>query len=314
MKKYFLRGLIFAIPLFLYILFILIVDPYNFINIFHVIPAKEKFRVIQRTDESSPRGNLLWKTIEYKRNPLPNIIVGDSQGKDINVELVDSITGEQYYNLCVPGSSFETMFNMFWFAAHYNKLNKVYFQVAFMNYNANREYDLFHFATDYFEKPYEYFTTREIFFDAIANVAWAVSRNPAILERSYEYLPPKDMENLAQKRLDMFFGKYIYPEKYRAEFNKIVEYCKENDIQLCFVVLPVYKGVDQYLQKKGMVADRLKFLKDINSYGYTINLDKLSYLKEDRNNFIDYFHPSQQVIDTLTHIIWSDEYQLDNNQ
>ncbi|MDY0342031.1 MAG: hypothetical protein RBR28_00550 [Lentimicrobium sp.] len=312
MKKYFLRGLIFAIPLFLYVLLILIVDPYNFINVFHIIPTKEKFRVVQRTDESSPRGNLLWKTTEFKRNPVRNIIVGDSQGKDIDVELVDSLTGEQYYNLCVPGSSFETMFNMFWFAAEHSKLEKVYFQVAFMNYNANRQYDLFHFATNYFERPYEYFTTREIFFDAIANVAWAVSRNPFIVERSYENLPPMDMEKLAQGRLDMFFGEYIYPEQYRAEFIRIKEYCQENDIQLCFVILPVYKGVDQYLKEEGMVADRVRFVKDIKSYGYTINLDKLSYLKEDRNNFIDYFHPTRPVIDTLTRIIWSEEYRLDN--
>ncbi|HAH59047.1 MAG: hypothetical protein KUL83_07970 [Lentimicrobium sp.] len=313
MKKYFFRGLIFALPLFVYVLFILIVDPYNFINVFHVIPAKEKFRVIQRTDESSPRGNILWKTIEFKRNPVPNIIVGDSQGKDIDVVLVDSLTGEPYYNLCAPGSSFETMFNMFWFAARHSKLEKVYFQVAFMNYNANRQYDLFHFAADYFERPYEYFTTREIFFDAVANVAWAVSRNSYIVERSYEYLSPMNMENMARKRLDMFFGNYIYPDKYRDEFIKIKQYCSDNDIKLCFVILPVYKEVDQYLEEKGMIADRLRFRKDINSYGYTINLDKLTYLKEDRNNFIDYFHPTQSVIDALTRIIWSDEYRLESN-
>lgn len=311
MSKYFIRGLIFAIPVFLYVLFILIVDPYNFINVFHVIPSKEKFRVIQRTDESSPRGNLLWKTTEFKRHPVPNIIVGDSQGKDIDVDLVDSITGEQYYNLCAPGSSFETMFKMFWFAADHTKLKKVYFQVAFMNYNANREYDLFHFASDYVERPYEYFTTREIFFDAVANVAWAVSRNPYILERSYEYLSPPEMENLAKGRLEMFFGKYIYPEKYKAEFLKIADYCKVNNIQLYFVILPVYKGVDKFLEEKGMIADRIRFLNDISSYGYTINLDKLSYLKEDRNNFIDYFHPTRPVIDALTRIIWSDEYRND---
>lgn len=308
MKKYFFRGLLFAIPLILYVLFIVVVDPYEFINVFHVIPAKEKFRVIQRTDESSPRGNILWKAIHFKRNPVPNIIIGDSQGKDIDVALIDSITGDKYYNLCAPGSSYETMFDMFWFAAEQIKLEKVYFQVAFMNYNANRQYNLFYFATDYFKRPYEYFTTRDIFFDAAANVAWAVGRHPYIVERSYEYLGPQAMENLARSRLNLFFEKYVYPESYKAEFMRIKSYCEENKIKLYFVVMPVYKGVDNYLKEKSMVADKVRFLQDINSYGNTINLDKLTYLKQDRNNFIDYFHPTHTIIDAVTRIIWSDEY------
>ena len=39
--------------------------------------------------------------------------------------------------------------------------------------------------------------------------------------------------------------------------------------------------------------------------GYTYDLDKLSGLKKDRFNFIDYFHPTQKVMDSLTGIVWA---------
>ncbi|KAF0202144.1 MAG: hypothetical protein FD170_2115 [Bacteroidetes bacterium] len=305
LSKYFFKALLFALPVLIYVVFIIVVDPYNFIGLFKVIDDKDKFRVVQRTDESSPRGNILWKTVAFKKNPTPNIIIGDSQGKDIDVSIIKKNTGEDYFNFCAPGASFTTIFKTFWFAAEQTRLEKVCFQLAFMNYNLEREYDLWHFAGNYFKRPYEYFTTKEIFFDAVANVAWAVTRDKRIVSRSYEFLPPGEMEELAQFRLDLFFSKYSYPEPYKDELRKIVKYCDENNIEYSFLILPVYKGVDEHLAKNNLFDDKLKFKEDIYSMGYTYDLDKLSGLKKDRFNFIDYFHPTQKVMDSLTGIVWA---------
>ena len=307
MKKYVIKALLFALPLILYVSFITIVDPYNFINLFKVIDDKDKFLVLQRTDESSPRGNLLWKTTEFRRNPVQNIIIGDSQGKDINVGIIKDQTGEDYFNFCFPGASFTTIFKTFWFAAEQTKLKKVYFQVAFMNYNMDRDYDLWHFAGDYTKRPYEYFTTKEIFFDALADVAWATTRNPWIVSRSYEFLPPSDMENLAQSRLKLFFSTYTYPESYKNELAKIADYCKTNGIEFTFLILPVYHRVDDYLAKNNMFTKKLNFKADLNSMADLYDLDKLSGIKSYRYNFIDYFHPTQKVIDSLTRMVWTKE-------
>ena len=297
----------FALPLIFYVALIAIVDPYNFLNIVKVIDDEDKFLVIQRTDESSPRGNLLWKTTQFRRNPMPKIIVGDSQGKDINVDIIKEQTGEDYFNFCFPGASFTTIFKTFWFAAEQTKLEKVYFQVAFMNYNMERDYDLWHFAGDYIKRPYEYFTTKEIFFDALANVAWVTTRNPRIVSRSYEFLPASDMENLAQSRLKLFFRNYSYPESYKKELARIADYCKMNNIELTFLILPSYYKVDEYLAKNNLFTEKLRFKTDLNSLADLYDLDKLATLKAYRYNFIDYFHPTRAVIDSLTRLVWTDE-------
>lgn len=307
MKKYVFKALLFALPLIFYVAFIAIVDPYNFINLVKVIDDKDKFLVVQRTDESSPRGNLLWKTTEFRRNPIPNIIVGDSQGKDIDVDIIKEQTGEDYFNFCFPGASFTTIFKTFWFATEQTKLEKVYFQVAFMNYNMDRDYDLWYFTEDYMKRPYEYFTTKEIFFDALANVAWATTRNPKIVSRSYEFLPPSDMEDLAQSRLKLFFTEYTYPQIYKDELARITEYCEKNGIEFTFLILPTYHKVDDYLAKNNLFTNKLRFKEDINSLADVYDLDKLAKLKAYRHNFIDYFHPTHAVIDSLTRLVWTNE-------
>lgn len=307
MKKYILKASLFLIPVLLYVLTIIVVDPYNFINIFHVINDEDKFAVIQRTDESSPRGNILWKTVQYKRNPLSKVIIGDSQGKDIRIDLIEQITGEKYYNFCFPGASFKTMFETFWFAAAQTKLEKVYFQVAFMNYNAEREYDLFHFADDYFKHPYRYFTTKEIFFDSFINLAWVTTRNPWLISRSYEFLPADKMQTLARSRLDLFFKKYTYPKSYILELQRISEYCGTNNIELCFIFLPVYVRVDDHLAKIGLTDEKQQFKSDIKYLGNSVDLDLLSDIKANRANFIDYFHPNHAIMDSLVKKIWKKE-------
>ncbi|GAP43466.1 hypothetical protein TBC1_111619 [Lentimicrobium saccharophilum] len=305
MNKYLLKGLLFSVPLFIYAAIIIVVDPYNFLNFSSVISDEDKFRVIQRTDESSPRGNILWKTLEFKRKPVKNLIIGDSQGRDINTELIGELTGEEYYNFCFPGASFNTMFETFWFAVKYVKPEKVYFQVAFMNYNTHREYDLFHFAQDYFDRPWEYFTTKEIFIDSFMNLVWVITRNPKVINRSYEFLNQQELQHLAQFRLDLFFKKYEYPQNYNREFKKIKAYCEAHGIDLEFIILPVYKAVDEHLRSVGLFDQKLRFKADMQSLGTTYDLDRLSEIKSERSNFIDYFHPQPAIMDSLVTMLWA---------
>lgn len=305
MKNYLLKIVLFGLPVMVFPLLVLLIDPYNFVNAFHVVNDSDKYKVIQRCDESSPRGNLLWKMICYKRQPLPCIIIGDSQGKDIRTDLIADITGETYSNLCVPGASYNTMFDLFWFAAAQTDLKKAWFQVSFMNFNTQRSYNLFCAADKFMKYPYLYFTTKEIYVDAFYNVAWAVTRNPHLISKSYEFLPENKMEELSRSRLHLFFDSYSYPDNFVEEFRKVSQYCDKQGIELNFIILPVYVEVDNYLKKVGLDEERAQFKSDIKALGHTIDLDSESPLKNSRLNFFDYFHPKKAVMDSLTIEVWS---------
>lgn len=305
MKKYIIKGLYFSIPFFLIFLIIFIIDPYEFIDVFHVIDAEQKVKVYKRSDESEPRGSMLWKVIHYDRDPKANIIIGDSQGKNIKTSLIKEVSGKDYFNFCLPGSSYETMFETFWHATEKCKLESVFFQVAFMNYNAERSYNLFHFAQEYVDNPYLYFIKKEILFDSFFNLYYQFNKDSTLVQKSYEYDSFEKLDKLSSYRLKLFFGSYSYPTEYYNELKRIAEYCEKNNIKLEFIILPTYKKTLDYLKNNDLLAMRGKFKRDINSLGAVNDFDHPGMITENRANFIDYFHPRNNVIDKLTKEIWA---------
>jgi len=312
-RKYLLKGLLFSIPFILYFLVILIVDPHDFFNVFHVISDNDKKSIINRNDESSPRGNLLFKTLKIKREKPKRVLVGDSQGTHINMNLIEECCGEKVFNYCIPGASFETLFKMFWtVVGEQPKIECVYFEVAFMNYNSNRSYDIYHFAQNYIDKPYLYLMTKENFYDAVMNVVYQITKDPKIVENSYEFQPVEEMDKLATQRLKMFFENYTYPDAYFDELVKISQYCKDNKIKLKFIILPTYKGVGEFLEGEKLSEMGQRFKDDIKSIGKTYDLDVQGELKNSRSAFIDYFHLRQPYLDQVTRQIWGNEEFMKN--
>ncbi len=304
MGKYLLKVFYFSLPVLAVFLFIVVIDPYELVNISHLIGTQSKIAVLNRSDEASPRGNMLWKTIHFKREPKSKLIIGDSQGRKIKESIIKEVSGEDYFNYCCEGASYETMVDVFWFAASQVKLEKVVFQVGYANYSANRSYNLFHFGIDITDEPYRYFTTPDILADSYENLLFAITKNRSLVENSYEYQDPADLDSLSEFRLGLFFSDYEYPAKFYAELKKISDYCKDNNIQLSFLVLPVYDRVNEYLKDNGLEVVSPRFKGDMHRLGKTYDFELPSEMTGKRAKFIDYFHPKQPVLDKITREVW----------
>ena len=293
-------------PFFICYLFIIVIDPYEFINLSHIIKSDIKFDVLRRSDESLPRGHMLWKTLHFKREPIKNIIIGDSQGAGFDVSYINDLSDEEYYNFCVTGASYETMFKIFWFAAETTKLERVYFQVGFMNYNANRSYDIYHFAQDYFDKPYLYFSSKYILIDSYYNFIYYITKNDNITKKSYEHQDIEVRDARSREILKLFFDHYIYPVEYFQELKEISEYCNNNNIHLSFIIFPMFDAAKDYIAEKNLMEMNQQFKLDIKSLGYTYDFDKASDFTNNRDNFIDYFHPIRSAYIKLSQDIWAE--------
>lgn len=305
MKRFLKKGLIFSSPILICIIFITLIDPYEFINISHIISSDIKFQVLRRSDESLPRGHMFWKTLHFKRNTVKNIIIGDSQGAGFDESYISDLTCEEYYNFCITGASYETIFDIFWFAAENTKLEHVYFQVGFMNYNANRSYNIFHFAQDYFDKPYLYFTKKEILIDSYYNFAYYITKNDNLIEKSYEHQNLGVRDSRSREILELFFSEYSYPESYFQELKLISEYCSENNIQLSFIIFPIYQAAQEYIVKNNLDEMNQRFKDDIKSLGKTYDFEVSSEFTKNRDNFIDYFHPKSPAYIDMSQDIWA---------
>jgi len=307
MKKYLGKLLIFSIPIQIIVIFIIIIDPYNFINISHIISDKDKIKVLNRSNESQPRGNVIWKTIAFKRKPVKNILIGDSQGKYFDTALIKRITGEEYFNFNIPGGSYKTMFSVFWYTIDHIKLKNVYFQCGFMNYNGYRDYNLFNYGIDLMKNPVSYFSRFKFLEDAYYNILYAITKNEDIVRNYYLNMSRKELDSLANYRVKGFFTKYKYPEDYYLELKKITDYCKENNISFHFVITPNYIGLEKYLKEFGLTEARDKFKSDIKSLAPTIDMEYLDELSYDRSNYYDYFHCRREYADILVRKIWGNK-------
>ncbi|MEZ5194847.1 MAG: hypothetical protein R2764_00130 [Bacteroidales bacterium] len=240
MKKYLLKIFYFSIPALILFLFIFLIDPYEYINISHIISSENKQLVYGRDDATSPRGGMLWKKLHYKRNPKKIILIGDSQGDNIKEDLVKRISGQDIYNFCVPGASYQTMFETFWLAAEQTELESVYFQVSFMNYNATRDYTLYSYIQKYVDKPYMYFLDKEILIDSFYNFLYAITKNRKLIENSYEYQSEEVLDEHSMEFMELIFDNYTYPVEFKKEMIRIADYCKKHEIETTYIIMPTY--------------------------------------------------------------------------
>lgn len=303
MNRFFKKLLIFISPVVVLALALAIIDPYNFIFEGNFISNETKKSSFNRSGASMPRGNALWKAIEYGRKPIPNIIIGDSRGIHIEPSVIKELTGEEYYNLSVPGAYYPDFFSMFWYAAERTKLKNVYIQVGFHNFNTFRNHNLFQGALNTINKPYEYFILGDFYADAFNNARRFISGQDSNIVPP---VPEWDKQTMKDKQKNNIFGKYEYPKNYIEEFKAISKYCDSANINLRFIIFPNNQIFHEVIKEKNLVAyndsmvDFFKSLAPVYNYNFPenfmINTDSL---------FRDIYHIQYNWCDSISTDIWS---------
>jgi hypothetical protein len=315
MKKIIFKLLIFLSPFIFISLFIFIVDPYNFLNISHVFSDEIKLKCINRSNESIPRGTILWKTLEFRRNPSQNIMVGDSRAAYISNSALEKNFGEKSSNLAVAGSNYRSAIELFWMAARTTTLKNVIFQTNFDTYNVEgSSLNIFTATEQLINKPTSYFFNWTFIKDAFAVLYYAVSKNEKFVSRGF--IRSSDNWEKSAKGLDLRYNlkHYKYPVGLTDELKKISKYCSDNNINFMFVIPPDYFEVVNYVEEHGISDYYNRFKTDLKMTGKTIDLDTklpFSFVKE---NYADHFHIRFEIADTLVSMIFANlETEQDTN-
>jgi hypothetical protein len=300
--------MIFLSPFILNAFLIIIVDPYNFYNVSHIVPDENKKACIGRTMESTPRGNICWKLLEYERNPLENILIGDSRMVHIHDSISENILGEKVYNFSVPGANFITLKDIFWEAVENKNIKNIYIQISFLNFSKNVNYDLKANLDKFRSSPLKYLYDKDIISDTWTNIYYLASKNPKIVDINYRERNVDSWERariMSVRRLE----RYDYSEEFEQELNKISRYCKDNKINLYYILIPNHVGFNELVEEMGAEDEYQTFINFVHSQGETINLKTLQQISSNDNNFKDYFHFEPAILDSLTKMIWKEVKQ-----
>ena len=88
-----------------------------------------------RSQYAQQVNQVFWKLPAYSRDPAANILLGDSEMAQLPVQVLQTVTGQQYSNLAYGGGTLRESVSTFWFASRKVKLQKVLFGMSFMEYN-----------------------------------------------------------------------------------------------------------------------------------------------------------------------------------
>ena len=280
-----------------------IVDAYKLFNISHVFTDEIKIKCFNRSSVTMPRGNILWKTIHFSRNPTPNILLGDSRVFYITNSALEHEMGGIATNLSIPGGNYRTIIDLFWTAAESIKLENVIIQSNFNSYNTRGNISLFRQAQQAVNKPYKFFFYWEYLKDSFSVLYYSVTRDK---QSSNNDTQINNNWKLTEKTLEKHYStdKYSYSSSIYEDLIKIATYCNEENINLTFVIAPNYHEVYSFIEKYGKSDDYHRFKTDIKSLGKTIDLDNrlpFSYMKK---YYFYHFHIRREHTDSLTSMIF----------
>ena len=306
MKFLFRKIAIFLSPFLIIILFIIIIDPYDLINISHIIDDETKVKCLNRSLKVAPRGYTLWNILAFRRNPTSNIILGDSKFLDIDTLYVNRYLEGRCSNLSIPGASYQTLTNLFWMAAKTTKLKNVIFQTSFLSYNEMDKTPLFGTAMEIIRKPYKYFLEWNYLEDSFYVLRYSIIKNDSLVD--WKKRVREDLWQRSRKWITSILTntQYKYPHDFLPELKKIAEYCKKENINLIFVIPPNYIEYHTIIKNAGYEEKYIRFKTDIKSLGKTIDLDQGLPISNQKEYFYDYLHLKPAYQDSIIKILFSD--------
>ena len=284
--------------MFIYVALIIIIDPYNYFNT-KIINQDVKKRI------AFPLNERLYRIIEYKHNPLPNILIGDSRIQNLNSAHIKKVINEDYFNFGYGGCTLPELIDSFWFTAKNQKLKNVVIGISFDMYNKYNN-------TDYFQDALKCSS----FFNYIFNITnfkviYFMAKDLFSKEKISLGVPKiTSMEAYWKEKMDeqtgKFYKTYKYPDEFNKELKKIQDYCKANNINLMFFIPPTYIDLQEQVGKFSLTSQCEKFKEDIKSLGKVYDFNYDSPFARNKNNFFDPFHSGRDLDTILIYTMFRD--------
>lgn len=294
------KGFVFLIPIFVWMLIVIIVDPFNYFNKFNVISENSKEKSSQKLN------SLLYNTIKYKNNPTSNIIIGDSRVRILPVDRIKEITGDDYFILYSNAAKLNEMIDLFWFAEDTTcidkRLQNVIIALHFNLYNTYAYADRIQDVQKIISNPLIYIFNRNIVQTTYLSIKHELNMVAEKTKRNKTLFWKKSLDEKAFNQ----YAKYIYPVGVLKQLQEIKYYCDDNNINLTFVIMPTHLDYQKRVKDFNLIEEEVTFKNDIASLGEVIDFEFENVITENRNSFKDPTHTTDSVSSIIVDEIFSD--------
>jgi len=288
------KGAIFVVPFLLYAALMVALDPFEYFGISHLIDHQIKRKTAGKLHYT------LWKSIQFLKDPRPNLLLGDSRMDLVSVSTVEQLTGERYFNFSYGGGTIPEMVDTFWFADRHVELHKVFIGIGFINFNRFQNMNRFTESSAILKNPLLYLTNRIVAKAAVYAVLSQIRGAPLAIEK-----PPMDREAFWRHQLGpataAHYNRFKYPPEHLEALRKVAARCAEEGIQLTFVIPPSHVELQAKIAEFGLTKLADRFRRDLRSLGRVVDFDFPNAYTRDRANFSDpyHFHPTPMIVEQM---------------
>ena len=296
------KGSIFIFPIIAWICIVVIVDPFNYFNVSNTISENAKERSAQQIN------SLLYNTINFKNNLTNSIIIGDSRIRKLPTEEIKKLTGDDYYTMHSNAAKLNEIIDLFWFSdslyfsASSTNLENVIIGINFNLYNeysySNRVADVKKLLDNKFIYIFNWSILEAVYL-ALKNDFFSINPNKKKhKETSWDYI----IKTIAKNH----YSKYKHPKETLLRLEEIGTYCKVNNINLVFLIVPHHKEFHNRLVKFNLVDEEENFKNDIKNIGRVIDFDFPNSITNCKSCFSDPIHTTDSIGEIIVREIFSD--------
>ena len=304
-RTFFLWIAAIAAPFALVFAAVVMVDPYNYFGWSGLVAEDLKKKNLYHDGRTMPFSNLLWKLVEFPKRTQKNILLGDSRLSHFDLDHLKSVSGEEYYNLGVPGGNYRTIADLFAYADSTQRrhesygLESVVVQVSFRGMNKGFDWDLYTEPRFLLDQPFLYLTNRRVLEATLLNLRSAIAPNSV----AYDQTPPDQWQRVLAMEQENASSFSIDTTVF-ALLQRIANRCEAERIGLTFVEYPTHPDVQRIYTEARLEPLRQTYMARLAAIGTTIDLDRPGLFPEDRSFWRDPMHLTTEAQRLLIDRVW----------
>lgn len=245
----------------------------------------------------------IYKMQSYQNHPCPNILLGDSRIDGLPTNEIEAISGEPYFNFAYGGGTLYEAIDTFWFAAERNSLQKVYIGVNFNIYNAANRMNLVREAKEILASPVKYYLS-----PFVGKVSCYLLLEKFTGIRMIDEKPAMEKAAFWKEQLGKttqgFYGRYIYPEDLYRKLQEISVYCRENEIELTFILPPTHTDLQRKIEEYDLTELYRRYKNNMNQLGEVFDFDIDCPMNRNKELFFDPYHGGDEVKTWVVKSVW----------
>lgn len=254
-------------------------------------------------DLGDQRIQMLQRLTAYHREPLSQVLIGDSRIMNLGETRIAAVTGSPVANLGIGGLFGSDLAPVFWFAARQGRLQQVTIGVSFSQLRGPRERSSAAQAIRWIDSPLHYLLST-----SIARYSLLAAVRPWYAVADVKMVPTMSPEAFWEHQLgpstrNLLAG-FAYDDALIAELRRIKAYCDARRIRLTFLIPPTHADLRQSEARLGLAPLRERFKADLASIGRTIDFDYVNEWTTDRKAFNDPYHATDAFNARLIEEVW----------